>query len=268
MLRIRKRKKIAMYLSHSQIELWHQCRFRWYLTKVAKVPQAPAEALVLGNAFHVAVERIGNNVIECVPSLFDDLFDVASSALTKAIDNDATRFLAEHSDVMHEKLTIMLKAFLVDILPMYHPISTEETFTQVFGKVVFTGRIDARTAKSIVDFKTGKTWLGGIEHTKDQATAYLMAYPAMERVTFIVFPVQDDVCTPQILPTHRTPDQIEVYERSIQETALDIAIAKQENSFITSVGPLCGWCSVLGSCEIGQRWLAERGRMASVPIVK
>lgn len=258
-----------MYLSHSQIEMWQQCQYRWYLAKIKKVPQAPAEALVLGTAFHTAIEAAGRHILTHEKNLVDDLIAIGSAEIARAVHQDTTHFLADRWTDMSEKLVIMLNAFIQQILPLYKPISVEESFHVPFSTTLqFTGRIDACTTKSIIDFKTGKRWEDGIEHTKSQASAYLAAKPLFTRVTFIVFSVHDRCCDVQILPTQRTDDQRAAYITSAKSVASQIETAHSSGNFPAKTGVLCGWCATVGSCPVGQQWLVAHHRTPMVPMTQ
>lgn len=132
----------------------------------------------------------------------------------------------------------------------------------------FTGRIDLLTAtQTIVDYKTGKPWELDAEHEKEQAAAYLLARPEARRVTFVVFPIEQGHCEPQIRATTRTELDLAHYRHQALATAETIEQAKQRGAFPANPGYLCGWCDVLGSCDMGQKWLAARQRKAAVPVV-
>ena len=255
------------YLSHSQIDTFQQCNYRWYLTSKCRIPQAPAEALTVGIAFHTALEAASNAKIAHNTLSLERLYEIAEASLRTACDRDTTQFLPDRFSDMHIKLMPMLDAFYVRIFPRLTPIAAEEKFLlHITPEIIFTGRIDTETRQhSIIDFKTSnKPWPTGAEHEKDQATAYLMAKPQAKTVVFVVFPVVNNTCTPQILPTQRTPQQIAAYSARIRS----IAHAMRANEFLPQTGPLCAYCGVLGSCDAGQSWLKQHGKAAAVPILE
>ncbi len=49
-------------LSHSTIEMFNGCPQRYFLTKIARVPQAPSEHLILGDAVHQAIQADGERI--------------------------------------------------------------------------------------------------------------------------------------------------------------------------------------------------------------
>ncbi len=253
------------YLSHSQIDMFQQCQYRWYLTYRAKAPQAPSDALTLGTAFHAAVEIAGNAKRDNESLSLQQLYEIAEQSLQNVCERDTTQFLRAHLNEMQTTVHKMLFAYYHDILPRLTTATIEEKFTMsLTPQLYFTGRIDAVTARgTIVDFKTGKPWSTGAEHTKDQATAYLMIKTETKRVVFIVFPIVNNICIPQILPTERTPQQIATYRKHV----IDTAQRMQTQTCTPHTGPLCAYCGVLGSCTVGQLWLKQQNKHAAVPII-
>jgi len=264
-----------LWLSHSQIELWEKCPFAWYLTNVLKVPRAPAEALILGNALHAALEADGRQRIADKEQLgMQELAEIADQAMDDELAKaDPSGLLSEAKRFnMRHRVQAMIVAYLNHVAPRYRPLTVEEAFSfDVDTLVHFTGRIDAQTANAIIDWKTsGKLWQPGDVDGKDQATAYLIARPEMRQVTFIVFSCHEstpDTCIVQSHIARRTDAQKIAYQAKIRATADDIMRAKKNNRFPLKPGPLCGWCGVLGSCSSGQTWLQTHHREPAVPLV-
>jgi hypothetical protein len=281
---------VANYLSHSQCSTWEQCPRRWQLEKIERAPRAPSEALILGDAIHQALEADGRALMEDGKGL--DLYALSSvfeEALGRRLDSDDPWGLlsgAQHND-MEAKGRAILAAYIQHLQPRYRPTAVEESFDVAIPGAPgwrFVGRLDARVRgvldiPLIADFKaTSKPWPSGTEHGRLQADAYLWAdqqsgraEPA-QRVTFAVFPATSDgaggfACSPQFRMTERTPGQLAAYPLRLVETARQIERAKAAGNFPPNPGPLCGWCSVLSHCRVGQDWLASRGRNPAVPML-
>ncbi len=278
------------HLSHSQIETWQQCPRRWQLTKLDQVPQAPSEHLIFGDAIHQALEADGRSWIEHRIHLpFGRLVALFSDALDRCLAAvDPRCLLAGKTPDLRLKGLATLRAYSEQIAPVYHPVAVEEEFDIALlldgGYTLhYAGRIDARTqpetsAPVIVDFKTAsKPWPGGIEHSKPQAAAYLMAdrtnerFPSATRVTFVVLATlgvgERYECAPEFRTTTRSDALLDAYTQTIRRTADEIQIAAERKFFEARTGPLCGWCGVLGSCEAGKQWLLEQGRTPAVPVI-
>src|SRR5579859_6411699 len=285
-------------LSHSQMDTFCQCPRRWYLTKIARVPQAPSEHLVFGTAIHAAIEEDGRRIAAgrlALPLTY--LLATFSAALEReCVQVDPHGLLAATIPELRVRGIAVLRAYLDAVQPHYSPTEIEYAFEQPVPNCDgwrFTGRIDALTVhggqRTIVDLKTAsKPWPAGAEHDKDQATAYLWAdmndfiempgEPVTRRVTFITLPTARDqsgdgytyTCTPDFRTTSRSPAQVAHWLTKVRSTVQGIEDALRvggAQAFVARTGPLCGWCSVLGSCETGQRWLADHGRQPAVPIV-
>lgn len=277
-------------LSHSQVETFTQCPRRWQLTKLLRVPQAPAPALIFGDAIHQALEADGRAWIKHAHRLtYVQLSTIFSQAFTERLaHDDPDGLIAERERFeFRRKALALLDAYVAQVQPQFEPVAVEEEFSIPFVPAgasdagwQFTGRVDARTAHAIVDFKTAsKPWPLGAEHDKPQASAYLWAErmsgrPATaNRVTFIVFtttyaPDTDSYsCLVHIRPTRRGFDEIEGYLALAEATARAITSCTVSGQFAANTGPLCGWCSCLGACAEGHRWLADRGRTPAVPVL-
>lgn len=278
-------------LSHSQMELWEQCPFRWKLTRLDRIQRAPAEALILGDALHAAIQADGERRLTTIahgklglPVLVAH-FGAALDARLAA--DDPQGFLATRVPLLRLRGLAMLRAYVTRVQPQYVPVAVEESFALPIPDLAdtwtYTGRIDARTERagvvSIVDFKTSaKLWAPHLEESKDQATAYLWAdrlarrQPRATRVTFIVLSTYTTQtggygCTPDVRPTTRTTQQITGYARKVAQTARAMQSACETHVFPTKTGPLCGWCDCLGSCPSGQTWLRTQGRTPAVPVL-
>jgi hypothetical protein len=260
-------------LSHSQLETWQQCQFKWRLTKIDKVQKAPSEALILGTAFHAALEEDGRRKIVHNMNLQDfqmlDIFDKTMKGVLFADDPNGLITKARQT-AMRAKAQLMILKYIDIVQPTFKPVSVESSFTfAVSDAVKFTGRIDAVTARGIVDWKTaGKPWEPGAQHSKDQASAYLTALPDQSQVSFAVFSTDGNSASFQSLPTQRTYDQQIDYQLKVMTVASQIQVAKQTGQFAANVGPLCGWCEVLGACTAGQAWLKMKGRVPQVPVIQ
>ncbi len=256
-------------LSYSQIEQWEKCQLAWRFSKIDRRPQAPSEALILGTSFHAALEADGRSLAKLADyellGIFEKAFQVE---LARA---DPTGLISgEKRIALRRKAQVMILEYIHTVQPHFAPLEVEQDFTlRLSDEVSFSGRIDAVTASSLVDWKTAsKPWTPGDQHHKDQASAYLLARPDQQRVSFAVFAPSGESCGFQSLATTRTDEQKAQYRLKVLKVADDIRAAKASGNFAANPGPLCGWCGYLGSCSAGEAWLKLKGRVPQVPVLK
>ncbi len=277
-----------MNLSHSQLEDWESCQLAWAMNHVYHMPTAPNENFILGRAFHKALEDDTNAKRTATALPLGQLVNIAYAQLEKELaEHDPDHML--NADNLTRRLYAMLAAYVAKIQPRYLPIAApERTLKLRVGDDFFVGVIDAQSSKAIMDWKTASglhKWSGGVQHTKSQATAYLMllregrlvnkdrtlgerpSEPAPDQVTFIVFavdPKSPDECEVVALATTREAVQIRQYKERIRRVAAQIRYARSSGVFLAQPYPMCRWCSYLGSCAIG---LKLYGGDARVPLI-
>ena len=285
----------VLTLSHSQMELFEQCERRWQLTKALKVRQAPAEALILGDALHQAIEADGRAALRRERRHgLPQLIATFSVALGQRLQMDDPLHLLQPAWMqMRLRGMALLRAYHDEFAPQYQPEAVEDTFPVVSlpaaytgaPDVRFTGRIDARQGRAIVDFKTAsKPWPVGIEQSKPQALAYLWADQQARSVSDAAREVRFVVLSTTPTLTSRTgevsyeaqvdvrvatprPEAIEAYGERVRGVALRIAEVKRSGKAVAQTGPLCGWCGALGSCAQGRKWLRQHDRAPAVTLV-
>lgn len=270
-------------LSHSQVETFTACPRRWQLTKLDRVPQAPSEHLILGDAVHQAIEQDGRKMLAGMPPLpLPLLVKTFRDALYERMRRDDPQGLLSAETTITARGLDMLHAYAARVQPHYRPVAVEQSFGFDLPDTHwrFSGRIDARSVQgegsTIIDLKTaGKPWRMGDEHHKDQASAYLWASrvagwrPAATRVTFIVLSGSDA----SFRPTTRSDSQIQAYVAGVRETAERIEAAVASGDFQArpevrfGARSQCCWCGCLGSCPTGQAWLRAHQQVPVVPLV-
>jgi len=284
------KKKIT--ISHSQLETIDQCQMKWYLEKVKKVRQGPNVNFLLGNAFHESVEEYGNLYINThdIPTntLADDLIDIAYNRMSIQLreEDPDTQYISQATrDTIKEQLATMLHGFVEHVVPTYKPLFVEKTFCfDLLPSIGFTGRIDAITANSIVDFKTAKSlekWIhNGGGDRKEQATAYLVAADEMAQkdnltyptqVTFLVFAC--DAATSKQLEIQAFPTVREIaqkklwHSKSLLKAKMMIDLKGGIGTPTHNTSPLCRWCGVIGACDVGMRYVQMSGKPIEVPVL-
>ena len=283
-------------LSHTQMEVWGQCPRKWALLYAEQVPAAPNEYFILGRAIHAAFEADGQRHIAGLPPLnTSEILEVFSERLAQEVmQRDPLGLLADRTGLLNVRGASIVNAYIQKVQRRYSPVSVEEQFhvpiaglsrdLESQGQWEFAGIVDARTepttGPTIIDFKTStKPWARGKELKGAQASAYLWAehvarrQPRATRFTFIVFVSPESthargICEVDVRTTSRTQSQLETFGGTVRQVVADISNARKSGVYDPCPSPLCGWCTVLGHCSSGQKWLAERGRTPSVPVLR
>lgn len=256
-------------LSHSQLETWSQCNLRWRFQKIDRIQAAPSEALILGTAFHAALEADGRASERLKDYQLLAIFEKAFQSELKTAD--PTGLISNEKRIaLRRKAQLMITEYIKTVQPHYDPLAVEQDFSfMIDNDIQMRGRIDALTAVSLVDWKTAsKPWNPGDQDHKDQATAYLIARPDQTRVSFAVFAPNGESCSFQSLATTRTEEQKAQYRLKVLKVADEIRAAKESGNYAANPGPLCGWCGYLGACSAGEAWLKLKGRVPQVPVLR
>jgi hypothetical protein len=281
-------------LSHSQVaDLWDKCPYRWKLQKIDRVAQAPAAPLIFGDAIHGALEADGLRYIDGTKRLtFDEINFIFRNALRDrmaADDPDGKWLTMEQVAGMYDDGALILQAYVDRIQPYYKPQAVEEEFGKertidIPGAPgwTFTGRLDARirlaSGWSLLDFKTGKPWPKGEEHSRPQAAAYLWAESQLRAhpaalMTFLFLPVVDRpdgtrVCLPELRTTTRSESNRYAYQEHLREVALQINEAKASGVYLAKTSLSCQYCPVSGACEPGRAFMAKKKLSPLVPVIE
>lgn len=283
------------HLSASQLETFLQCPKKWTAQYIDSLRGEPSEALGLGGAFHETLENFGRWRLQRRSGTIDlaamqrEFVQILRKTLAL---QDPNGTLLKATDQMEQKGFAMLEAFCRDVAPIYWPVAVEESFEfTIPGMPLYNGepwtmrgRIDARTALSsgemvTIDWKSGKRWREGAEHSKLQATAYLLAdlmegRPVPAQVTFITFPVEwskeDErfTCEADVRVTTRTLRQVSELMQTLRSAALQINKLRDANGVGVQGNPsyLCPWCPRYNRCYTGQNFMFQKGRLSAITV--
>lgn len=280
---------VPLTLSYSSTTSLRQCPQRWHLEHTDTIPKAPSLSLVFGSAWHATLECDGYCRIVHDAMSVAELTETFVACLDQALhDDDPFHLLAGEREALIARGQRHIATYVARMQPAYHPLTVEEVFTlPVPGEpdLQMTGIIDAITeplvagtpCRTIVDMKTTtpkslQKWKQSEVDRHEQATMYLLAEqirhakPA-RRVTFVLFVDREDVVTLETRTTTRTRDQHNAYGEHLAQLAGQVRSWQAQGAFPTRPSPLCGWCQVLGSCPVGQRFLRNTGRTPVIPVV-
>lgn len=265
-----------MQLSHSQLEAWQSCQFKWALDHVFKAPKAPGRAFIEGRALHKAIEIDGLRKLSGKEDFTrGELIQVALDELGKQCKRDDPdhRLTDDARALMQRRIETMVRVYYDDVRRIYTPIAApEEQFDLDIGEGVrIRGVIDARNKNGFLDWKTAsRPWADARDHI-DQAICYMLVHPDVQTLTYVVFacdPEQPDTCVVNKFKVGVSDEQKRDYIARMQRTARAIRQAETDGMYVAQPTNLCAWCSYLGACTIGQNYLDAKHLPAKVPLVE
>lgn len=265
-----------MHISHSQLESWRSCQFKWALDKVFDAPRAPGSSFIVGRALHKAIETDGLRKLDGQPDLaLEYLTQVATFHMGEELDRDDPdgRLASDVREIMYQRVTTMVRAYVEHVRPIYKPVAApEEPFDLDIGDGVrIRGVIDARTAGGYLDWKTAThPWLDAREHI-DQAICYTLVHPEVSTLTYVVFacdPEKPDTCVVNKFKVGVSEAQKQDYIARMHRAVQAMRDAEAEGVYYAQPQSNCAWCSYLGSCTIGQNWLYQKHIPVKVPVVE
>lgn len=286
---------ITLQLSHSQLEAYGDplvesdegfgCQKKWGYDKVYHAKGGPAMALMRGIALHEALQVDLTGIKEKRDPLdFYDLAGAFRTSFAKArSEQDPHNLYSPRQYRNEEERSLgLLSSYCEKVQPGFiktEILAIEEwlsfTVTGILGdeevEIELRGRLDVATIRAICDFKTAsRPWPYGIEHFKEQADAYFLGvqnHPnpllrQLDAFTFIVFSEN----AVQMLPTRRTPTQLEAFQRKVFDIGCHMIEAKRNKDFKARPGNRCRWCGYQGICTEGQTYIQRTGASMEVPI--
>lgn len=145
------------HVSHSQINMWLRCPRQWQYRYVDGLKIPPSGALIVGSAYHSALEGNFQQKITTQTDLpLADCLDLFSDAWEDR--------LLEEELVIWEKLgpgeckdqgADLVKEYIVSTSPSVQPIQVERTYTSDVAGVKFVCRVDLEDVhRAVIDHKT------------------------------------------------------------------------------------------------------------------
>jgi hypothetical protein len=125
------------HLSHSALQCYRQCGARYRLERIERVPQAPSGALILGSAVHAVFEQAGRALL--TDTVRRDAATLSAMGLSVTFLHAFQRELTagdplhcvsyEAASLLAARGLAIVAAWHERVLPHYHPVAVEETFT-------------------------------------------------------------------------------------------------------------------------------------------
>lgn len=248
-----------MRISHSAMETFKQCPYKYKLNQIDKIPEPKSEESVFGSYLHYILQWFFENNYNKI-SLKDLLsYYEKHWPEIKYFDNK-TQKEKPMSNFFFEEGIMMLKNFYqknghkdVTIISLEAPfeISLTDQNDQIH---IVSGIIDriqkTDTRYEVMDYKTGKrlptqTKVDQNNQLSIYALAFLDKWPDIKikdldlSLYFLKFG--------EILKTKRTKEELEETKNKILKIIKDI---QKEKSFCPKPTVLCGWCGYKNICPV------------------
>ena len=248
-----------MRISHSAMETFKQCPYKYKLNQIDKIPEPKSEESVFGSYLHYILQWFFENNYNKI-SLKDLLsYYEKHWPEIKYFDNK-TQKEKPMSNFFFEEGIMMLKNFYQknghkDVTIISLEASFEISLTDQNDQIhIVSGIIDriqkTDTRYEVMDYKTGKrlptqTKVDQNNQLSIYALAFLDKWPDIKikdldlSLYFLKFG--------EILKTKRTKEELEETKDKILKIIKDI---QKEKSFCPKPTVLCGWCGYKNICPV------------------
>jgi len=265
------------HLSPSSLKLLVECPREWQQRYLQARAERPAEVLVIGSAFHAAMQfnmeqkiRTGLDLpVATVIEWFDDL------GFQQVVDADEEKsglptIWDTSLDEAKTRGRLMVGAYQNQVAPRLQPTAVEQKFSVPMGlPVPIEGRVDLLTADRGVDWKTAK------KKTSQPKVDWLIQSAVYEFATGLPFEFHTISCS---LETHSTnvvtPLESEALFINLSQAEIDalqrtiVGVVNEAIDMMLRYGPdepwptrgrfhmfACDYCSFRGDCPA---WADER----------
>ncbi len=210
------------HISHSQLDLWRRCPRQWEFRYVYGIRSPASGPLILGGAYHTALEvnftqKVGTG--KDLPT--DECLEIYHDAWGMRVSEEEEVIWGHISPTAYEEQGAGLVAeYMESTAYSVQPLEVEKTYNVYIDDVRFTYRMDMRDInKIVIDHKTA-----GRAYTQDQVDKDLQATAgAFVLGSSIVFhnhiAIKTRVPRIQVIKTYRLAADIEWW---LEMTRLDI----------------------------------------------
>lgn len=143
-------------ISPTQVSMYQRCGRQWAYRYVLGVKIAPDAGLIVGSGVHAAAEAgmLAKQATGENPDP-EESRTVAAEYVTEQIATGEVRMEADDTPgTVADKAVRVAGAWAEEAAPRVEPLAVEDTFVVDIAGVPVTGRIDVRTATSVIDWKT------------------------------------------------------------------------------------------------------------------
>lgn len=226
------------------------CQSRWAIEQLLPRDQGPMEQASLGTSAH---------------SVLEDLFSLDANERTQetALELISTMDTRRHDIVVpdeamqREQWRGIITGYVSTLWKVMDPrtidvVQTERHMSGVqIGGVPVNGFIDLQTREGIVDWKFPKNPPRYANHYPDQVRTYALAIEAADGV----LPTKGNLVYVNhaiVDPVNLSRQALDATKRGFVSAWTDLQKAADEQTYTTSVSPLCGWCPLVSVCPSGR----------------
>ena len=163
------------HISHSQINMWLRCPSQWAYRYVHGIKSPPSGALILGGAYHTALEKNFRQKINSGEDLpLPDCLDLFSDAWNVRLKEEEDIVWDKLSPGQHKDQGVgLVSAYRVNTSPSVTPVTVEKTYISEVAGTKFICIVDLIDSEGLViDHKTSARKYAQVDVDKDlQASA-------------------------------------------------------------------------------------------------
>jgi len=144
------------HVSHSQINMWLRCPKQWEYRYVYGFKSPPSGALIVGSAYHSALEGNFRQKVESLEDLsLGDCLDLYSDAWENRLLEEEVIWEDNEPGAYKDQGAGLVSEYIVSTAPSVQPVKVEETHHRVISGVNFICRVDMENIqRAVIDHKT------------------------------------------------------------------------------------------------------------------
>lgn len=277
-----------LVISASQVETWDSCRRKWWLSKVARMPELDKGFQIYGNVIHGVAERFFEADDRGYDTKTGKPVDLYPEGWQKSYDRvNKTKLLGEVSLQEQAQIKLLVKRAIEEGIWVRMPNREVEAsfFRKVAERVAIIGYIDLLTYEEVHDHKSTKNmrYAKSAADLKENTQLLIYAHECFERADEAGRPLDrvlvrhntfsKDPKNPVVQATHSyiTRAEADKFWASVQERAGEMRKLKRAGiapeNWIAVPGPKtadacnayggCAFRTICGKVETPQKYLAR-----------
>ncbi len=234
------------HVSHSQISMWLRCPRQWEYRYVEGLKVPPSGPLIVGSAYHTALEV---NFIQKVNSMkdlpLDDCLDIYSDAWEdRLLEEELIIWERLGPGVSKDQGAGLVQEYIVSTSPSVQPVQVEKTYNREIAGTKFVCRVDVENVqRAVIDHKTSAKAYNQNDVDGDiQASAIAFA---LDRPIIFYNHIALKQKTPkiQVVKSYRTRADIDWWFDMSTKVVLQMEIGIAPPRSVDAFGKTAYWCN-------------------------